>query len=228
MVRFPATDSGQRNAASNVIDGQDWEYAASLALLAELGMERRYRTGAILISEGDIDTNLFIVKTGAVRAYVEGPGGRTLTLSTYRAGEYVGEMALDGGPRSASIVTLEPTICSVVSLEMLRSHIHRDPEFALDLIVRLIKRARVTTASARGLALLDVYGRVRTLLEGESHQEEDGTRFISARLTHQEIANRVGASREMVTKILKELSVGGYVKIEQKQIRLLRTLPAGW
>ncbi|CDF34465.1 unnamed protein product [Chondrus crispus] len=137
-------------------------------------------------------------------------------------------MALDGGPRSASIITVEPTVCAVVSREVLKTHIQRDPDFALDMIMRLIQRARVATESARGLALLDVYGRVRQLLENEATPQSDGSRLIENKLTHQDIADQVGASREMITKVLKELAVGGYISVERRRIRIVKLLPTGW
>ena len=83
-----------------------------------------------------------------------------MTLALHGPGEYVGEMSLDGGPRSASVQAVEPTVCAVVTRETMLQHIAADPEFALALIVRLIRRARLATESARSMALLDVYSRL--------------------------------------------------------------------
>lgn len=228
----PGPGESQENLVSQpgdyAADPCGWDLKASLDRLARLGQQRSYRTGTILINQGDEGGTLFVILSGSVRAYVEGPSGRILTLSTYVEDEYVGEMALDGGPRSASIITLEPTKCSVVSTKDLRKHIHAEPDFAIDMMMRLIQRARIATESARGLALLDVYGRIRELLEQLADTLEDGSRQTRVRLTHKEIADRVGASREMVSKILKELVVGGYIEIDRRQIRILRGLPAGW
>lgn len=205
-----------------------WQLSDSLVRLAQAGLQRKYRSGAILINQGDFGGNLYIVQSGSLRAYVEGPAGKILTLSTYHVGEYVGEMALDGGPRSASVVTVGPTQCSVVSQDALMQHIRQEPDFTIDLIMRLIQRARIATESARGLALLDVYGRIRKLLEEDATAQPDGTHLLLDRLTHREIADRVGASREMISKILKELVIGEYISIERKHIRILRSLPTGW
>jgi len=209
-------------------ESSQWSLKASLNRLADTGVERHYRSGTVLINEGDEGGSLFLIREGAVQAYVQGPAGRVLTLSTYRAGEYVGEMALDGGPRSASIVTIESTTCSVISPVALRAHIHREPDFAIDLIMRLIQRTRIATESARGLALLDVYGRVRKLLQDESERDEGTGELVVKNITHQDIANRIGASREMISKILKELSHGGYISTGRRQITLLKALPAGF
>jgi len=205
-----------------------WSRTVSLNLLAQAGVQRSYRKGTILINQGDDGGSLFIIKKGAVQAYVEGPSGRVLTISTYREGEYVGEMALDGGRRSASVITIESTDCSLVSIQALKAHIRVDPDFAIDLITRLIQRARIATESAKGLALLDVYGRVRNLLQQAARPQDDGSRLIDTRMTHQAIADQVGASREMISKILKELSVGGYIQVERHQMKILKPLPAGW
>ena len=103
--------------------------------------------------------------TGRVRAYSLGANDRELTFGVYGPGEYVGEMSLDGGPRSASVITLEPTTCSVVTRHTLREHIAAHPDFAFELLARVIRRARLATSNARSMALIDVYGRVTRLLE---------------------------------------------------------------
>ncbi len=220
-------DDAIEPSATNATDAAA-RWSENLRLLASSGVERHYRAGTILIHEGDTGQSLFIIKEGLVKAFVAGPNGRDLTLGTYGPDEYVGEMSLDGGPRSASIITVEPTICSIIERPALLSHIRNHPEFALAMMMRLIARARLATESAGGLALLDVYGRVRALLDREATPSPDGTRRIDTRLTHQEIASRVGASREMVSKILKDLARGGYINIEKKQICLLKPLPQGW
>lgn len=210
------------------VDLLDERWRASLRQLAAGGVERKYRAGTILIHEGDTGQSLFIINEGLVRAFVAGPNGRDLTLGTYGPGEYVGEMSLDGGPRSASIITVEPTVCAIVDRPALLAHIRAQPEFALAMMMRLIARARLATESAGGLALLDVYGRIRALLEREAIDDDTGARRIAVRLTHQDIASRVGASREMVSKVMKDLARGGYIEVERKQIRLLKPLPQGW
>jgi CRP/FNR family cyclic AMP-dependent transcriptional regulator len=136
-------------------------------------------------------------------------------------------MALDGGPRSASVMTLEPTTCSVVTRVTLKDHIAKHPEFAFELLAKVIRRARRATESARDLALLDVYGRVRRLFDSIA-VERDGTRLIPEKLTHQEIADRVGSSREMISRLLKDLSEGGYISVAEKLITLRKPLPPNW
>src|SRR4029453_14793732 len=103
-----------------------------------------------------------------------------------------GEMALDEGPRSASVLTLEPSSFAVVSMPELRNALVDQPEFALHLITKLIRRTRALTENVRSLALMDVYGRVARLLL-ELAVEEEGKLVVDEKMTQQDIASRVGA-----------------------------------
>jgi CRP/FNR family transcriptional regulator, cyclic AMP receptor protein len=204
------------------------ELPPALQKLASLGVQRRFRTHAMLIEEGDQSGSVYIVLSGRLRAFVSDARGREVTLGLHGPGEYVGEMSLDGGPRSASVQAVEPTVCAVVTRETMLRHIATDPELALALIVRLIKRARLATESARSMALLDVYSRLRKFLEERADAQADGTRRVAQRLTHQAIASEIGCSREMVSRLIKDLEGGGYVDTAGRQLLLLRDLPARW
>ena len=200
-----------------------------LRALAERGTLRRYRRATVLIEEGEQGDSLYIVLAGRVRAYSCDARGREITFGLYGPGEYLGEMSLDGGPRSASVVTLEPTVCSVVTRISLERHIAEHPAFAFELLAKVIHRARQATDSTRSLALIDVYGRVTKLLEALADgPRPDASRRVAERLTQQEIASRIGASREMVSRILKDLTVGGYVEWRGEELWLVRALPARW
>ena len=201
---------------------------APLRELAAQGALRRYRANTTLIEEGDRGDALFVVLSGALRIFCSDPNGREITLGIYGPGEYVGEMSLDGGPRSASVSTEEASVCAVVSGQSLRQHLAANPEFTLELIQRLIRRTRLATESARSLALLDAYGRLVRLFDGLAVARADGTRALAQRLTHREIAQRIGCSRELVSRLLKDLQQGGYVAIEAQRYALLRKLPAKW
>lgn len=199
-----------------------------VAELAARGVQRRYRAGALLIQEGDLGDTLYIILSGRLRAFAADNNNKEITLGIYGAGDYVGEMSLDGGPRSANVETVETSVCAVVTRDTLRSFIAERPEFAFDLIGRLIRRARMATESARNLALIDTYGRLTRLLNQMAAPQDDGTRRIPERVTHQELANRVACSREMVSRLLKDLESGGYVKVQDRRLVLLKTLPARW
>ena len=210
-------------------DGRQGPRANMLDELAAKGDLRRYPARRLLIQEGDQGDNIYLVVSGRLRAFSSDNKGKEITLGVYGAGEYVGEMALDGGPRSASVETLEPTVCSVVTREVLRDHIAGHPDFAFDMMARLIRRARLATESARSLALIDVYGRLTRLLdELASERQPDGSRRVPLRLTHQDIANRIVCSREMVSRLLKDLEHGGYLSVLERHLILHRSLPARW
>jgi CRP/FNR family cyclic AMP-dependent transcriptional regulator len=124
-------------------------------------------------------------------------------------------------------MTLEPTTCAFVTGANLREFIATHPDFALHLIRNLILRVRTLTDSVKSLALDDVYGRVVGLLQ-KLAVPEGGHRAVPQRLTQQDIADRVGASREMVSRIFKELTVGGYLSVQAGRIVLLKNPPAAW
>lgn len=195
--------------------------------LAALGRVRAYPRNTVFITEGDSSDTLFVILSGKVKAFVSDAEGHELILNTQGAGEYVGEMALDGKPRSASVVTLEPSTFSVVQREPLREAIRRNPDFALDMIAKVIERARESTENVKNLALLDVYGRVARLLLNMA-VETEGKLRIPDKLTQQEIAERVGASRDMVSRIFRDLTIGGYITVENRYITINKKPPARW
>ena len=197
--------------------------------LAALGVQRRYRRGTLLIQEGETGDTLYIVLQGRLRAFLSDNNGRELTLGLYGPLEYVGEMSLDGGPRSANVEAAEPSTCAVVTRATLLAYIAEHPEFALELMARLIRRARLATESARSVALIDVYGRLVRLLNSLAQiPNERGERALKERLTHQQMAQHPACSREMVRRLLKDLETGGYIDVRERWIWLLKTLPARW
>jgi len=197
--------------------------------LAGMGVQRRYRRGALLIQEGETGDTLYIVQQGRLRAFLGDGQGKELTLGIYGPGEYVGEMSLDGGPRSANVEAMEPSTCAVITREVLLDYIGQQPEFALELMGRLIRRARLATESARNVALIDVYGRlVRLLNQLALDPNALGERMLSERLTHQAMSQHLACSREMVSRLLRDLETGGYIAVRDRWIWLLKPLPARW
>ena len=195
--------------------------------LALRGQVRAFPKNAVIINEGDRGDSLYVILTGKVKVYVSDDDGREMILDIYAPGDYVGEMALDGRPRSASVMTLEPTTCSVVTRDELRSAISANPDVAMGLIATLIDRARIATDNVKNLALMDVYGRVARLLLSLA-KEDGGKLVVPERMTQQDIADRVGASRDMISRIFKDLTIGGYVTIENRTITIHRKPPARW
>ena len=195
--------------------------------LANRGRVRTFRKNTAIINEGESGDSLYIILSGRVKVFVADDEGREMVLDIKGTGDVVGEMALDGGPRSASVVCVEDVVCSMLTRSVLRQAIVDSPDFALQLIAMLICRMRQTTDLVKGLALSDVYDRVTGLLAKLAVTYE-GRQYVEPRLTQQDIADRVGASRDMVNRIFKELTAGGYVSVENRRICLLRKPPKRW
>ena len=200
---------------------------ATLRNIASSGVVRTFPRNTILINEGDVGDALYVVLSGRVKVFASNEAGREFVIDFHGPGEYVGEMTLDGAPRSASVITVEPTTCAVVNRTQFRDFILAHPDFAMHLIERLIHRVRVTTSNLKSLALSDVYGRLARLLNALAH-EAGGKLVVPEKLTQQDIADRVGASRDMIGKLMKDLIGGGYLAIEERTITILRKLPTGW
>ena len=199
---------------------------SELDALAARGV-RSFPKNTIVVNEGDETDSLYVILSGTVKFFVSEDGGRDFVLGTAGPGEYFGEIALAGGPRSASVMTLEPCRFVIIPKSEMKSFLAQYPDVALHLIGNLSQRVRTLTDNAKSLALLDVYGRVtKALLDLAVPQ--DGKLVIPGKLTQQEIADRVGASREMISRILKDLTLGGYIEQSGKSIIVHRTPPSHW
>jgi len=203
--------------------------ANDLALVAAHGVKRSYLKGTIVLSEGDESDCLYLINEGRVKIYASDDQGKEVILSLEGPGEYFGELALiDQKPRSASVLTLEDTWLTVVCRSEFEKCLSEHPQLAVKMMRPLVDRIRFLTRNVKNLALLDVYGRVARALLNLAH-EENGIGIIKQRLTHQDIASMVGASREMVSRIMKDLAVGGYIKIgKNKVIEIPGKLPQGY
>jgi len=196
-----------------------------LQTLAQRGTERRYKRGTILMQEGDPGGALYFITHGLLRAYSARDDGQEFTFGFYGPGEYMGEMSLDGGPRSASVMVEQAAVCLVVLRKVLEDSIAADPELAFALLTKVIRRARDLSTRARDLALNDAYGRLVLLLHAGSVVQADGSRWMVNPLTQEQLSQQLGCSRTMVTKLLGDLAKGGYVQQDQRRWRILRALP---
>jgi CRP/FNR family cyclic AMP-dependent transcriptional regulator len=199
----------------------------SLRALVPGGAVRSYAKNVVIVSEGDMTDSLYVVLSGRVKAFVSDENGREAVVNTIGVGDYFGELVLDGGPRAASIMTLEPCRLYVIPQADVERLLGGNPAFAHDLLHKLIGKVRSLTGRVADLALKDVYARLVKFID-ENAVEAAGRRAVPERLTQNEIAARIGGSREMVSRILKDLAAGGYVAIESKQIVVLRNLPSHW
>jgi CRP/FNR family transcriptional regulator, cyclic AMP receptor protein len=201
---------------------------ATLAQIAAGGVTRSFPRNTVLIHDGDVGDSLYIIIAGRVKVYASNEEGKEVVIDFHGPGEYVGEMSLDGAPRSASVVTTEPTTCAIVNRAQVRDFLLSHPDFALHLVEKLIHRVRVATENVKSLALSDVYGRLVRLLNTLAQPADSGGWVVPEKLTQQEIAARVGASRDMIGKLVKDLTAGGYLSVEDRTITIHRKLPLGW
>ena len=200
---------------------------ALLQAIAERGGVRHFPANAVLVHEDDVSDSLYIMLSGRAKVYGSSSSGREVVYNTLVAGEYFGEMSLDGGPRSASVMTLEASAVVVVPGGQVRDFLANHPDFALHLVRKLIALVRRQTGTVKSLALDDVYGRIAKVLLSLSRDEGE-VKVVDVKLTQQDIADRVGSSREMVSRIFTQLTQGGYVAVHRGHISLLKKLPARW
>lgn len=199
-----------------------------IGLLTNRAAVRTYPRGAIIVSEGDEGNSLFLIQSGSVKAFLSDENGKEVVLSTQGQGEYFGDLALfDDEPRSASVMALEQCKVMIITKTQLREAIQEDVEIGFSLLHGLARRVRILTENVRTLALLDVFGRLVTTLYNLA-EEKDGVLVIEQRLTQQDLANRIGASREMVSRIMHDLIEGGYLERETKRITIRKKIPSNW
>ena len=192
------------------------------------GVSRRFAAGEVLFHEGDASDAMYLLLSGQLKVFARNPSGREVVYNTLQPGELLGEMLLDGGPRSASVEALVASECLVVDACHVHGMLREDADFAERLVLKLILRMRQATRALRGMALEGVYERVVALLE-QVAVSSGGERRVPRELTQLEIARRVGASREMVNVVLRDLVRGGHIRKDRgHRMTLLATLPPRW
>ncbi len=221
-------DSSRRDEAYRVFSGIDMFAglaADELESLFDASVTKEAKKNSVVIHEGDPADSLFIIESGRVKVYCSDRSGKDIVLNVMEAGEYFGELALlDDDKRSASVRALENAVFKVIYRSDFDEKLAANPNISRVIIRNLTRRIRKLTRDVKSLALEDVYGRVATVLRGLAEPDGEVQR-ITQKLTQQDIADRVGSSREMVARILKDLTVGGYIANENRQIVLLKELP---
>jgi CRP/FNR family transcriptional regulator, cyclic AMP receptor protein len=198
-----------------------------LVELAKLGETRTWEAGTTVVTEGDEADCMYIIHAGELRAVVAGEGGRVLELNTLVAGEFFGELMLSGERRAASVqVTTRAQLTRVTRSEVERALAVR-PDLAFHVIQSLVQRVRTLTRTVGRLASADVYGRLVGLFDALAVNEQ-GQRVVPGPLTQARIAERLGASKAMVNRLLQDLVRGGYIEMSRERIVLLRKLPPKW
>lgn len=200
----------------------------ALGNLEKAAIRRAYPKNTILISKGDKSDQLFVVLKGKLKVSITDASGKEIIMSLLGAGDYFGEMAMiDGESRSATIVTTQASEVMTISRDDFHRTLMSSPELMFELLKVLARKVRIATDKLESLAFEDVYGRLVKLLIQLAKPHED-VWIVEDSLTHQEIANMIGSSREMVTRILKALTSGGYISIDRKRITIKRKLPASF
>jgi CRP/FNR family transcriptional regulator, cyclic AMP receptor protein len=199
-----------------------------LIALAERAKSAKFPKQATIIMEGDESNSLYIMLSGKVRVFSSDDKSKEVTLLIQEPGSYFGEIALlTDEPRSASVVALEKTTCAVITKNDFIHWLMNYPEVAIALLGVLSDKIRHLTNKVRQMALSNVYERTVKTLQ-EMAVVEGNIRVIHNRPTQQDLASMVGASREMVNKIMHELTKGGYVTIEDKTLVIHKKLPSSW
>ncbi len=200
-----------------------------LEMLAGSSVSRQYPKNTVIINDGDNADSLYLIDSGRVKVYCSDKNGKEFIMNTLEAGDYFGELALlDDDRRSASVRTMEKCSFRIIYKEDFQRVISEHPNIARILMRNLTRRVRTLTDKVKSLALQDVYGRVTKVLTGLAKPRDDESSFIEERLTQQDIADRVGASREMVARILKDLTIGEYIGFEGRNIVINGKLPASY
>lgn len=199
-----------------------------LITLAEKAKSAKFPKQATIIMEGDETSSLYIILSGKVRVFSSDEKSKEVTLLLQEPGSYFGEIALLADePRSASVVALEKTTCAVISKSDFINWLMCHPDVAITLLGVLSEKIRHLTDKVRQMALSNVYERAVKALQ-EMAVVEGNVSVIHNRPTQQELASMVGASREMINKIMHELTKGGYIEIQDKALIINKKLPASW
>jgi CRP/FNR family transcriptional regulator, cyclic AMP receptor protein len=190
-----------------------------LQKLADVTREKQYPKGSVVLFEGDPGDSLFIVRQGRVKVVLVGEDGSEVILAILGVGEHFGELSLiDQQPRSAHVIAMDDATLIVLRSEDFRRRVDVAPDIAWALLVELARRLRRADTKIGGLVLLDVPGRIAKLLL--DFAGESGGDVIEKPLTHQTIADMIGASRETVSRAMREFQDGGLVAVARRQIRI--------
>ncbi len=185
---------------------------ATLEEVSKSAMMRRFPRGQAVVLAGDQTDFVYFVLTGSLKVIVSDEDGREVILSILGQGELFGEMGIFGEhPRSASVVSVMPSDLIMIAKSDFRHLMHDTFEVAWRMMCNLADRLRNADRKIESLALMDVYGRVARLLI-EMSEEVDGQSLVVSKISKQDIAKMIGASREMVSRVMKDLSLQGLIE----------------
>ena len=196
-----------------------------LALLARVVTRKSYARGSQILGAGDPTDSLYILISGRIKVFMSDLDGKEVILAILGPNEFVGEMGLiDNSPRSANVVALEPCEVVCISKPDFRRCLADNFDMAMTVMRGLVKRLRDADNQIGSLALMDVFGRVARLLL-ETAEVVDGEKVVTRKLSKQDIARMIGASREMVSRVMKHLQEAGYIELRADTIVIRDTIP---
>ncbi|WP_263771029.1 Crp/Fnr family transcriptional regulator [Propionivibrio soli] len=188
--------------------------------IARMAVRRKVQRNTTIVHVGASTDSLFVIVQGSAKVLNRDEEGREVILTLLGAGECFGEMGLiDGSPRSADVVATENCELLVIAKSDFTHALAENFDLCLNIMKSLVLRLREANRKIESLALMDVYGRVAKLLLDFS-EKEGAVRCIRRKVTKQDIAKMVGASREMVSRVMKDLETSGYIRVEPGRIVL--------
>ncbi len=195
-----------------------------LRMLTTMVTRRSAARSTTIMAGGDATDSLYIVLSGRLKVMMSDSDGKEVILSLLGPGEFFGEMGLiDDEPRSASVVSIEPCELLAIAKRDFKKCLLENNEMAMAVMRGLVRRLREADRKIGSLALLDVYGRVARLLL-DMAENVNGEKVVTKRLPKQDIAKMIGASREMVSRVMKDLQTGGYIEMRGSNIVLRDTI----
>ncbi len=184
-----------------------------LVPIARVAVFRKVPRGSAILRAGDRTDFVYFILSGVLKVLVSDEEGREVILSNLGAGEFFGEMGvLDDNPRSATVMTTSPCELVVIAKADFKRCLAENFDVSLYIMRSLVKRLRTADRKIESLALMDVYGRVARLLLEMSEEDTDGQQVVMKKISKQDIAKMIGASREMVSRVMKDLSLQGLIE----------------
>ena len=213
--------AGERSTAIKSVPFFTQLAEGELEVIRSLATEKHYPKNAVVLSEGEMGDSLYMIQSGKVKVFISDQEGREMILKLLGPGDFFGEMSMiDKQPRSASVTTVESSVFLLLTHSNFEKCVERVPRIATLVMRVLAQRIREADKKIGTLAMMDVYGRVAsTLLELSVY--DNGKLMVSEKLSQQDLANMVGASREMVNRILKDLADRGFISVESKSITII-------
>jgi CRP/FNR family transcriptional regulator, cyclic AMP receptor protein len=186
---------------------------AQAELLASSVTKRRFKRGECVVEQGTTTNALYIILAGRARLVMTDPKGREVILANLESGDYIGEMALiDGGGHSGTVVVEVTTDVLVLGRDEFMRCLGENMAMAYAVMRGLVQRLRSADQKIGSLALLSVYGRVSKVMLDAAVPDDRGERLIRHKISRQDIAKMVGASREMVSRVMKDFEDQGFIE----------------